>query len=48
MKVEDITDEVFMGDEQMFVPDAGIGTYLYGNNYYVGFRFPNCSSVIST
>jgi len=40
MLVEDITDEVFMGDEQMFVPDAGIGTYLYGNNYYVGLSVP--------
>jgi len=40
MKVEDITDEVFMGDEQMFVPDAGVGTYLYGTNYYVGLSVP--------
>ncbi|HEX2396271.1 MAG TPA: type IX secretion system membrane protein PorP/SprF [Bacteroidales bacterium] len=40
MRVEDITDEVFMGDEQMFVPDAGIGTYLYGTNYYVGLAVP--------
>lgn len=40
LKVEDITDEVFMGDEQMFVPDAGIGTYFYGPNYYVGLSVP--------
>jgi type IX secretion system PorP/SprF family membrane protein len=38
--VEDIDDEVFMGKEQMFVPDAGFGTYLYGNNYYVGISVP--------
>lgn len=38
--VEDIDDEVFMGDEQMFVPDASIGTYLYGKNYYVGLAVP--------
>jgi type IX secretion system PorP/SprF family membrane protein len=40
LKVEDIDDQVFMGDEQMFVPDAGFGTYLYGSNYYVGFSVP--------
>jgi type IX secretion system PorP/SprF family membrane protein len=40
MFVEDIEDEVFMGDEQMFVPDAGIGTYVYGANYYVGISVP--------
>ena len=38
--VEDITDEVFMGDEQMFVPDAAFGTYFYGSNYYVGLSVP--------
>lgn len=38
--VEDIDDEVFMGEEQMLVPDAGFGTYLYGNNYYVGISVP--------
>ncbi len=38
--VEDIDDEVFMGKEQMFVPDAGFGTYLYGSNYYVGISVP--------
>jgi type IX secretion system PorP/SprF family membrane protein len=38
--VEDIDDQVFMGDEQMFVPDAGFGTYLYGKNYYVGLSIP--------
>lgn len=38
--IEDISDEAFMGDEQMFVPDAGIGTYLYGTNYYVGLSVP--------
>ncbi len=40
MVVEDITDEVFLGDEQQFVPDAGFGTYLYGTNYYVGISVP--------
>jgi len=40
MVVEDIDDEVFMGREQMFVPDAGFGTYLYGSNYYVGLSIP--------
>jgi type IX secretion system PorP/SprF family membrane protein len=38
--VEDIDDQVFMGTEQMFVPDASIGTYLYGKNYYVGISVP--------
>lgn len=40
IRPEDLTDEVFMGDEQMFVPDAGIGTYLYGSNYYIGLSVP--------
>jgi type IX secretion system PorP/SprF family membrane protein len=38
--VENINDQVFMGKEQMFVPDAGFGTYLYGRNYYVGLSVP--------
>jgi len=38
--VEDIDDQVFMGREQMFVPDAGFGTYLFGHNYYVGLSIP--------
>lgn len=38
--VEDIDDQVFMGNEQMIVPDAGFGTYLYGKNYYVGLSIP--------
>jgi type IX secretion system PorP/SprF family membrane protein len=38
--VEDTDDEVFMGNEQMVVPDAGFGTYLYGKNYYVGLSIP--------
>jgi type IX secretion system PorP/SprF family membrane protein len=40
MIVEDIDDEVFMGKEQQFVPDAGFGAYLYGNNYFVGLSVP--------
>jgi type IX secretion system PorP/SprF family membrane protein len=40
LKVEDIDDEVFMGREQMFVPDASVGTYLYGKNYFVGLSVP--------
>ncbi len=40
LKVEDMDDEVFMGKEQMFVPDAGFGTYLYGKNYFVGLSIP--------
>lgn len=40
MLVEDIDDEVFMGKEQMFVPDGGFGTYLYGTNYYIGLSIP--------
>jgi len=40
LAVEDIDDQVFMGREQMFVPDAGFGTYLYGRNYYVGLSVP--------
>ena len=38
--VEDIDDQVFMGNEKMVVPDAGFGTYLYGKNYYVGLSIP--------
>jgi type IX secretion system PorP/SprF family membrane protein len=40
LEVEDIDDPVFMGDEQMLVPDAGFGTYLYGKNYYAGISIP--------
>jgi len=40
MVVEHIDDKVFMGNENMFVPDAGFGTYLYGSNYYVGISVP--------
>jgi type IX secretion system PorP/SprF family membrane protein len=40
LDVEDIDDQVFMGEESMFVPDAGFGTYLYGKNYYVGLSIP--------
>jgi type IX secretion system PorP/SprF family membrane protein len=40
MLVEDITDEVFMGDEQKFIPDAGIGTYFYGPGFYMGISVP--------
>lgn len=38
--IEDIDDQVFFGDEQMFVPDAGLGTYLYRNDFFVGFSVP--------
>ncbi|MBN2482305.1 MAG: type IX secretion system membrane protein PorP/SprF [Bacteroidales bacterium] len=38
--IEDIDDQVFFGDEQMFVPDAGIGTYLYHDDFYVGVSVP--------
>lgn len=38
--VEDIDDQVFLGNEQMFVPDAGIGTYLYHKDFYVGLAVP--------
>jgi type IX secretion system PorP/SprF family membrane protein len=38
--VEDIDDEVFMGKESMFVPDAGFGTYLYGEDFFVGLAIP--------
>ena len=40
MLVQDIDDEVFLGDENMVVPDAGIGTYLYGKSYFVGLSVP--------
>jgi type IX secretion system PorP/SprF family membrane protein len=40
MVVEDIDDQAFMGKDQLFVPDAGFGAYLYGNNYYVGLSVP--------
>ena len=38
--VEDIDDQVFMGNESMFVPDAGVGIYYYGNDFYVGLPVP--------
>jgi type IX secretion system PorP/SprF family membrane protein len=38
--VEDIDDEVFMGEEKMFVPDAGFGIYFYGKKYYAGLSVP--------
>ncbi len=38
--VKDIDDQVFMGNETMFVPDAGLGTYLYGTRYFVGISVP--------
>ncbi len=40
LTVEDTDDQVFFGDESMFVPDAGVGTYLYGDNYFVGLSVP--------
>ncbi len=40
MTVEDETDEVFLGDEKMIVPDGSFGTYLYGKTYYVGLAIP--------
>ncbi len=40
LAVEDIDDQVFMGQDQMFVPDASVGTYLYGKKYYVGLSVP--------
>lgn len=40
MTVEDETDEVFLGDEKMIVPDGSFGAYLYGNTYYVGLAIP--------
>jgi type IX secretion system PorP/SprF family membrane protein len=38
--VKDIDDQVFFGQEQMFVPDAGFGIYLYAPSYYVGVSVP--------
>ncbi|MBN1159209.1 MAG: type IX secretion system membrane protein PorP/SprF [Bacteroidales bacterium] len=38
--IEDIDDQVFFGDEHMFVPDAGIGTYLYHEDFFVGLSVP--------
>ncbi len=40
MTYETPDDPAFLGDEQMFVPDAGFGTYLYGTKYYVGISVP--------
>jgi type IX secretion system PorP/SprF family membrane protein len=40
MVVEHIDDEVFLGKEQMFVPDAGMGMYLYGRHYFAGISIP--------
>ena len=40
LSIENIDDQVFFGNEQMFVPDAGFGVYLYGTDYYVGLSIP--------
>jgi type IX secretion system PorP/SprF family membrane protein len=40
LQVEDATDEAFLGNEKMIVPDASFGVYLYNKNYYAGLSIP--------
>ncbi len=40
LKVEDNTDEAFLGTEKMIVPDASFGMYLYNEKYYAGISVP--------
>jgi type IX secretion system PorP/SprF family membrane protein len=40
LKVEDNTDEAFLGTEKMIVPDASFGMYLYNEKYYAGISIP--------
>ncbi len=40
LDVEDPNDPVFTGEDKMIVPDASFGTYLYGENYFVGLSVP--------
>jgi type IX secretion system PorP/SprF family membrane protein len=40
LKVEDVTDEAFLGTEKMIVPDASFGIYLYNTSYYAGISVP--------
>ena len=40
LEVEDPNDPVFAGEDKMIVPDASFGTYLYGENYFVGLSVP--------
>lgn len=40
LSVYDVDDQVFMGSEQMVVPDAGIGIYLYEDRYFAGLSIP--------
>jgi type IX secretion system PorP/SprF family membrane protein len=40
LSIEDPNDQLFAGDENMFVVDAIFGSYLYGKNYYAGISIP--------
>lgn len=40
MYVQDPDDIALYDDVNTFAPDAGIGTYLYGKNYFVGLAVP--------
>lgn len=40
MTIEDPNDQVFSGVDQMVVADASFGTYLYGDQYFVGISVP--------
>jgi type IX secretion system PorP/SprF family membrane protein len=40
LTIEDSNDPIFSGEDKMIIPDASFGTYLYGNNYFVGLSVP--------
>lgn len=40
LNIETDYDELFQGNENMFVVDAIFGTYLYGKNYFAGISVP--------
>ncbi len=40
LNIEEPGDEVFMGTDQMIIPDASFGMYLYGEEYFIGVAVP--------
>jgi len=41
LNFENPDDNVLAGEDQMIVPDASFGTYLYGDNYFAGISVPH-------